>query len=174
MAETNLRRRAFLRGRSPKFNQAAIRPPWALPFAEFIDNCERCDACIQACLENIIFRGDGGFPEVDLTRGECVFCTDCVKACEAGAFHTEELKEENAWNLSVSILPSCLSLNAVVCRVCGDNCDTQAISFRLQVGGISIPEIAQDKCTGCGACLFSCPNNAVSIKQGKIDEINNP
>lgn len=169
MIETNLKRRAFLRGQSPKFNKAAIRPPWALPFAEFINRCERCDACIQACSKGIIFRGDGGFPEVDLSRGECVFCTDCVKACKAGAFYTGELKEEAAWDLSVSIQSSCLSLNAVVCRACGDNCDTQAIRFRLQVGGISVPEIAQDKCTGCGACLFSCPNHAISIRQREPD-----
>ena len=163
MAKTNLKRRAFLRGQSPQFNKAAIRPPWTLPFAEFIDHCERCDACIEACPESIIFRGDGGFPEVNLTRGECVFCTDCVKACKADAFQTGILNEENAWDLSVEILPACLSLNAIVCRICGENCDTQAISFRLQVGGISTPQIAQDKCTGCGACLFSCPNNSIAI-----------
>ena len=165
MTEPNLRRRAFLRGRSPKFNKTAIHPPWALSFSEFIENCERCDACIEACPEKIIFRGDGGFPEVDFVRGECVFCTDCVKACDAQAFRTGELKEDEAWDLSVTILPACLSLNAVVCRACGDNCDTDAINFKLQTGGISIPEITQERCTGCGACLFVCPNNSILIKQ---------
>lgn len=166
MTKTNVNRRAFLRGRSPKFNKAAIHPPWALPFTEFIDACERCDACIDACPERIIFRGDGCFPEVDFRRGECVFCADCVKACEAGAFQTPlkgEFKEADAWDLSVDILASCLSLNAVVCRSCGDHCDTNAISFRLQTGGVSIPEIKQENCTGCGACLYVCPKDAIAI-----------
>ena len=167
MTEPNLKRRAFLRGRSPKFNKAAIHPPWALPFAAFIDHCERCDACIDACSEGIIVRGDGGFPEVDFTRGECVFCTDCVKACDAGAFQAfqrDEFKEKDAWDLSVEILTSCLSLNAVVCRSCGDHCDTGAISFRLQTGGVSVPMIEEKNCTGCGACLYVCPKDAIAIK----------
>ena len=163
MTEPNLRRRAFLRGRSPKFNKAAIHPPWSLPFADFINNCERCDNCIKACPEKIIVRGDGGFPEVNFTQGECIFCTDCVEACDANAFHTGDLKEENAWDLSVTILPSCLSINAVMCRACGDHCDTDAIHFKLQTGGVSIPEVIQEDCTGCGACLYACPNQSISI-----------
>ena len=163
MTEPNLKRRAFLRGRSPKFNKEAIHPPWSLPFADFIEQCERCDDCITACPENILVRGDGGFPEVDFRRGECTFCTDCVTACHANAFCSDDLSEEKAWDLSVAILTSCLSVNAVMCRACGDHCDSSAIHFKLQTGGVSIPEITQKNCTGCGACFYACPNQSIAI-----------
>lgn len=171
MKTTNLNRRAFLRGKSPRVESNAIRPPWALEPSQFIDSCERCDECIRACPEKILFRGDGGYPEVDFKRGNCTFCAKCADVCEAEAFQyfkTDEPQEicsdpDKAWNLEVSIKSNCLSLNAIVCRTCGDVCEEQAINFRLQLRGISIPEIDNDSCTGCGECLYVCPESAVSI-----------
>jgi len=172
MENTNLNRRLFLRGKPPKVESNAIRPPWSIEASQFVEQCERCDKCIDVCPEKILFRGEGGYPEVDFKRGECTFCAKCVEVCEANAFHYFESKKpheicsvaDEAWHLNVSIKPSCLSLNAIVCRSCGDNCDEQAIRFRLQVGGISIPEIDHDNCTGCGACLSVCPEQSVSIQ----------
>ena len=172
MESTNLNRRLFLRGKPPKVESNAIRPPWSIEASQFVEQCERCDKCIEVCPEKILFRGEGGYPEVDFKRGECTFCTECADACEANVFHYIKSKKshqpspaiDNAWHLNVSIKPNCLSINAIVCRACGDNCGEQAIHFQLQVGGISIPEISEDKCTGCGACLSVCPELAVSIQ----------
>jgi len=172
MQTTDLKRRAFLRGKSPRKESNAIRPPWAGEGNLFTDNCERCDECIQVCPEKILFRGDGGYPEVDFKRGLCTFCVECVAVCKHGAFHyfkSDEPHEicstpDNAWQLDVSIKPTCLSLNAIVCRACGDACDVDAIQFRLQLGGVAIPVVDNDKCTGCGGCLYICPENAVQIK----------
>jgi len=175
MQSTNLNRRAFLRGKSPRTKPDVIHPPWTIEAFQFIENCERCDKCIENCPEKILFRGDGGYPEVDFRRGKCTFCAKCVDVCEAKTFHyfksdePHEIcsKPDKAWNLNVSIKPNCLSINAIVCRICGDNCEQQAIRFRLQLGGVSIPEIDNDSCTGCGECLYVCPENAVSV-QNKI------
>ena len=135
----------------------------------FIESCERCDDCITACPENILVRGDGGFPEVNFKLGECTFCTQCAQSCQAGSIqnfysnlHSDSSSNRysiaaKAWNLDVSISSKCLSLNAVVCRACGDNCEPQAIRFQLKVGGISEPQITAEDCTGCGACPFCLP-----------------
>lgn len=59
----------------------------------------------------------------------------------------------------------CLSMNGVMCRVCGDRCDERAIRFQLAVGGIAHPIIDQSSCTGCGACVEPCPVGVVEIAQ---------
>lgn len=171
MAEPNLQRRSFLRGRSPKFSKAAIHPPWSLPIADFIDACERCDDCARACPEGIIIKGDGAYPEVDFRRGECTFCGKCVASCEASAFSSAVEKETaNAWQLTAKVLPACLSLNQVMCRACGDHCDAGAIRFQLKLGGNAEPLIQDDLCTGCGACLYVCPNNSIEMIKNKDKE----
>ena len=139
-----------------------IRPPWALKESLFLESCSRCSDCVSACTQGIIMRGAGGFPEISFKQGECTFCNDCATACKTNALTASDLNGL-AWKLDVSIQSSCLSLNAVVCRACGDSCDVQAIYFKLKVGGVSEPQIAQDNCTGCGACLAVCPVDAVKI-----------
>ena len=61
-------RRQFLRG-DFSGRDMPLRPPWALREREFAQRCTRCDACNDACPTGIIVRGQGGFPEVDFSRG---------------------------------------------------------------------------------------------------------
>ena len=159
----DLHRRAFLRGKSSEDGLSALRPPWTM-LDLFADQCTRCDDCIAACPERIISRGDGGFPEVSFRRGECTFCGECADVCRAGVFQPEARNVESAWTLSVAInASSCLSMNAVVCRICGDRCEPEAIRFQLRTGAVSVPQVDEALCTGCGACQFSCPVDAVAI-----------
>ncbi len=175
LASPDLSRRFFLRGKvttASKANSLVIRPPWAQSESFFVEACSRCDDCISACPQSIIIRGVGGFPKISFKLGECTFCMECIKVCKTGALDATLLNkkinqkkiEQVAWNLDISIHSKCLSLNAVVCRACGDNCETQAIQFKLKLGGISEPLITQNDCTGCGACVAVCPIDAVSIK----------
>jgi ferredoxin-type protein NapF len=50
-----------------------------------------------------------------------------------------------------------------VCRTCEEECENRAVSFILQTGGIAIPAVDGKLCNGCGACLSSCPVQAVRI-----------
>jgi ferredoxin-type protein NapF len=52
----------------------------------FVDGCSQCGDCLNVCPENIIKKGDGGFPEVDFLQGECTFCQKCVESCDQNIF----------------------------------------------------------------------------------------
>jgi ferredoxin-type protein NapF len=150
-------RRAFLLGRSAV--AAAVRPPWSLPEAEFIDRCTRCNDCLKACPNQIIVIGDGGFPSIDFSLGECTFCGDCVNACTAGAF---DINTPAPWHLHIQIDDSCLASHQTFCMACIDACPEQAIRLRY-TAAVPVPEIDTSLCTGCGACLAPCPTQAISL-----------
>jgi ferredoxin-type protein NapF len=153
-------RRRFLCG---DFSAAriALRPPWALHEAAFVERCTRCDACLHVCRAGILVRGSGGFPETDFIRGECTFCGDCVAACAPGALKHGAL----AWSLKAFIAGDCLALDRVLCRSCAEACVAGAIRFGFVAGGAALPDLSPGDCTGCGACVSACPVCAIAMHE---------
>ena len=154
-------RRGFLRGRV-RAVAAETRPPWALDEHDFISACTRCDACIDACPTSILIRADGGYPAVDFSRGECTFCSECVTRCEPRAL-SRRSPDALPWVLKAKIGPACLAESGVECRICGENCPTGAIRFRPRLGGVALPQLDVDACSGCGACFAPCPVRAIVV-----------
>lgn len=156
-----MNRRDFLTGYfGPR--RDSIRPPGALPGDEFTAACSRCAACTEACPEHIIVRGSGRFPEINFSQGGCTFCNACAAACPDGAlveFDTDTVP----WDLKAGIGDTCLAVNAVTCRVCGDACTSAAIRFKLQPGGVVRPQINSKTCTGCGECVAVCPVQSITM-----------
>lgn len=157
------RRSLFSRRRTP----ALQRLPWVVDEDTFVDSCTRCNKCVNACETQIIVKGDGGFPTVDFTRGECTFCTRCAEACPEMLFRPTT---EQPWDMKAQINQSCLAQNKIECRSCGDMCEVQAIRFKLQAGGVALPELDTDACNGCGACLSVCPVSAISMFTKELEE----
>ncbi len=163
MANVQRSRRSFVRGLLSGRTDS-IRPPWAARERLFVERCSRCDRCVDACPNAILARGDGGFPTVDFARGECTFCGACAESCKTGALKADGPRSEaSPWNARVEIASNCLSMNGVTCRVCGDRCESRAIAFRLVVGGRAFPMVSDDACTGCGACVPSCPIGSIAV-----------
>lgn len=155
-------RRGFLRGRV-RAVAPAPRPPWAREERDFISSCTRCDACIDACPTAILVRADGGFPAVDFSRGECTFCGDCVTHCAPRAL-LRPAEGDAPWSLKASIGQACLAAAGVECRVCGETCPAGAIRFRPRIGGVALPQLEAEACTGCGACFAPCPTRAIVVQ----------
>ena len=158
-AAFNPARRQLFRGDTGS-KRLPLRPPWSVDELHFIDACSRCGDCIQSCPEQILIKGSGGFPEVNFQHGECTFCGDCVRSCEAPVFN--EL-DQAPWQLKAAIGDGCVTHKQVVCRSCAEQCEPEAIRFRLQAGGVGSPELDLSACTGCGACVATCPTQAITI-----------
>jgi ferredoxin-type protein NapF len=151
----------FLRGQFD--GRFALRPPWAMEESRFTSLCERCDACIKSCHAKIIQRGASGFPEINFSRSGCDFCQACVQACHTGALALTVHNHHQPWSIQAQIGSNCLSERGVICRACGDVCETRAIRFRLAVGGSSRIEFDASACNGCGECVSRCPVNAIEM-----------
>ena len=59
----------------------------------------------------------------------------------------------------------CLARHGVVCRSCGDACEARAIRFPPRLGGVALPTLDGEACTGCGECVAVCPAVAISLPE---------
>jgi ferredoxin-type protein NapF len=165
-------RRRFFRG-SVK-NEQVMRLPWVINDAVFTSGCTQCQDCINSCETNIIVKDEDGFPKVDFNLGECTFCNKCIEVCEQplflGAFLNDNTAKENtlsnikkAWPVSLEISDKCLAKNNIYCQSCRDECETNVIKFNYLSSSIPEPSINLIDCTQCGACIKSCPQDALAF-----------
>jgi len=157
----DLRRRNLLRGHINS-NQTPNYLPWLKSADKFYAECTRCYDCVEVCAENIIIKGDGGYPSIDFKQGECSFCRKCVQSCGQDLFH--QTSNHPPWRNKAQISTQCLATQNISCQSCQDSCESRAIKFDYQLGAIPHPKINLENCTGCGACVSVCPNWAISIK----------
>ena len=156
----SISRAQFLRG-DFSGKRSYIRPPWSGSERAFVGSCTRCDACINACPQQILVKDPKGFPRIDFRQGECTFCGECAGACR-----DQVLVQQAAtppWELSAAVTDKCLPLQGVVCGRCAEECGAAAISMKYVAGGIAIPRLASDNCNGCGACYGVCPTQAIEL-----------
>jgi ferredoxin-type protein NapF len=157
----DLSRRRYFRGQF-RSTETQLRMPWLVMPEQFTDLCTRCGDCLAACPEQIVVKGDGGFPELDFKLGECSFCGQCADACAESLFSQDRCQQP--WDYVANITDDCFAKNSISCRSCQDACEPAAIRFQLKIGGAAEPSIDTELCSGCGACVAVCPKQAVSIQ----------
>ena len=152
-------RRRLLRGGR---DTSELRPPWLKAPSSFTEDCTRCGQCVELCPQQIVRVGDGGFPVVKFDLGECVLCGECTTRCEAGLF-LDAAERGAAWDHAAVIGERCLTHFGVLCRSCEDACEPRAIRFPLTAGLVAKPAVDTQICTGCGACIRPCPEQAITM-----------
>jgi Fe-S-cluster-containing dehydrogenase component len=111
-------------------------------------------------------------PKYALTIGEafCWGCKTCEVACKQENKAADSVKLIAVWEDGPQIVAGKLDVNfrVAVCRhcdepPCADVCPAEAIAKRPD--GIVV--LDPEACTGCGACLESCPYHAIAFDPQK-------
>ncbi|QFY62746.1 ferredoxin-type protein NapF (plasmid) [Rhizobium grahamii] len=152
----SLSRRQLLSGH---VRSDAIRPPGTSTML-LSSACTGCGLCVERCPTGIIVI-DGGLPRLEFRNGECTFCSECAQVCPEPVF---TLSSARTIPYVATIGGECLAVRDVACQSCRDGCPEDAIRFRPRIGGPFLPSINADRCSGCGACVASCPVDAVEME----------
>jgi ferredoxin len=146
-----------------------LRPPAALPELEFLSRCVRCGECMAACPTNTLqpLWFEAGFmglfsPALTPKRGYCIpDCRQCSLVCPTGAISYLPVKERLWAKTGTAVIykEKCLAWeHKKRCMVCDEVCPFKAVEFRFEAGNpVTVPEVHEERCTGCGYCEHFCP-----------------
>lgn len=146
-----------------------FRPPGALTIErDFLSACERCGKCAEACPHDVIellgpMAGRAeGTPVLSPADKPCHWCPtmDCVAACPTPALSFGPERMVAPIGRAVLNLETCLTSEGTICDTCASHCpsDVRAITMKNRV-----PQLDQDRCTGCGLCAWHCESRPGSI-----------
>lgn len=147
-----------------------IRPPGAVEEESFLNVCERCRKCSDACVHDSIRHsgpaaGKGeGTPFLVPEEVPCYWCEtmDCAHACPSGALQIEE----GVWPEPIARaeldVESCLNSQGTICDMCVYYCPESAGALTMKN---QFPVIDEEKCVGCGLCSHYCaaPERAIRM-----------
>lgn len=156
-------RRAFLSGGQRSRSAATpLRPPWT-DNGRVLDACTACGDCITSCPQDILSPDSAGHPILSFAARECTLCGACAAVCAQPVFLAPA---SPPFDHVAAPGADCFARRGVHCQTCGDACPAGAIRFVHRLGGPPLPEVVEDRCTGCGACISVCPAAAISVRQG--------
>ena len=144
-----------------------LRPPGAVPEADFLAGCTKCADCINACPYQAIthaperMRAIAGTPIIDAAAQACLMCVDtpCITACKPGVLRRAPAAPVPKIGLARIQTMDCLAHQGSTCSTCHERCPVPG-AIRLDGGR---PTVVDEACTGCGMCHHVCPapRNAV-------------
>ena len=146
-----------------------FRPPGALPESAFVERCERCHECSDACPFGVI-RHLGpaagraeGTPIIEPNRNPCRWCKemDCIRACPSGALTFEAGGKVRPIGTAHLDSSTCLVSEGILCDECVSVCPEELSAMLLDGRK---PQVDETKCVGCGLCAFHCPSTPVSLR----------
>ena len=153
---------------APK-REVPVTPPGSIGPKDFYKHCTACQLCVAECPNNVL-RPSSDLehlmqPEMSYEKGFCrPECTRCSELCPSGAIHRITREEKTQYHIGTAQVNPELCFMATGkahCGKCVQACPSGAIKF-VPFGEHRIPAVAEEVCTGCGACEYLCPSRPIS------------
>jgi ferredoxin-type protein NapG len=170
---------AFVLRNQARATPYALRPPGALPEAEFHARCIKCGQCVNACPFDTLRLATAwesrpiGSPYFIPRETPCYLCEDipCKAACPTGALSPglEQIRDARM-GLAVIDEENCLSWQGLRCEVCFRNCPLEGKAITVATGtretghASFVQRVHSAHCTGCGICENTCPTAVPAIR----------
>jgi MauM/NapG family ferredoxin protein len=153
---------------------ARIRPPGALPEADFQRACIGCFRCSEVCPVLAIrfpsgFSSESALPYLDTRDRACVLCMKCTQVCPTDALlpvaaNAQAIAQEVRMGTPVLNRAQCLPWTGQGnCRLCHAVCPYADQAVEL-VGPQAAPLFHASACVGCGLCEEACPEGVHAIR----------
>lgn len=147
-------------------NRRFLRPPGALPEADFLRQCIGCFKCATACPNDCISMASFEFgathvhtPVINPRSRGCILCMRCTEVCPTGAL-TEIKRDIEVVSKTVKMGTAqidknlCYSFFGRTCGVCYRACPLPGKA--MTIGLYEQPTVHPEFCVGCGLCEQSC------------------
>lgn len=146
-----------------------IMPPGASSIGHFNRHCTGCQLCVTKCPMQVLKPaslqyGISGITQPHLAFSTHVFCTFdcniCTTVCPTGALRSLSIEEKKQTQIGIAKFrkDKCVVFREEKdCGACSEHCPTQAVHMIPYKNGLTIPEVTEDICIGCGGCESICP-----------------
>ncbi len=130
--------------------------------------CGGCDACLEACGPEAIVKLTDGTPGIDPRRQPCLLCGDlpCIEACPSDVLQPLRTPAMARMAVAEIVAERCRHGRGEPCSDCYTACPLPGRAMALVTGGPAGPKpvVFAEGCTGCGACLYACPERPRAIR----------
>ncbi len=166
---------SFIPATAKASHLGCIRPPGAVPEADFLARCLRCGQCMKVCPTNGLQPTwlDMGFeglfsPLLQSRLGPCEpECNACGQVCPTEAILPLPIHDKRVAKIGTAVVYPELCLawaEGRSCVVCQEVCAYGAVQVKPHANSlVPVPVITPHKCFGCGFCERHCPVHVPAI-----------